>query len=46
MKRNHPKFLWSKVKLPKLEVRKFSGNIQDWREFWDSFETPYIKMMP
>ncbi len=29
----------TKVRLPKLEVRKFSGKIQDWREFWDSFES-------
>ena len=28
-----------RVKLPKLEVKKFSGKIQDWREFWDSFES-------
>ncbi|XP_046864814.1 uncharacterized protein LOC124459413 [Xenia sp. Carnegie-2017] len=28
-----------RVKLPKLEVKKFTGKIQDWREFWDSFES-------
>ena len=26
-----------KVKLPKLELRKFSGKVEDWPEFWDSF---------
>ena len=29
--------------MPKLEVRKFSGKIQDWREFWDSFESAIHK---
>jgi hypothetical protein len=33
----------TKVRLPKLEVRKFSGKIQDWREFWDSFESAIHK---
>ena len=33
----------TKVKLPKLEVRKFSGKIQDWRKFWDSFESAIHK---
>ena len=28
-----------KAKLPKLEVKKFSGNFQDWQEFWDSFQS-------
>ena len=28
-----------KVKLPKLEVRKFSGKLEEWQEFWDSFES-------
>ena len=27
------------AKLPKLEVRKFGGNISEWQEFWDSFES-------
>ena len=27
-----------RVKLPKLEVRKFSGKLEEWQEFWDSFE--------
>ena len=26
-----------RVKLPKLELRMFSGKIEDWPEFWDSF---------
>ena len=25
------------AKLPKLEVRKFGGRLQEWQEFWDSF---------
>ena len=28
-----------RAKLPKLEVRKFSGKIGEWEEFWDSFES-------
>ena len=28
-----------RVKLPKLEVRKFSGRLEEWQEFWDSFES-------
>ena len=28
-----------KVKLPRLEVRKFSGKLEEWQEFWDSFES-------
>ena len=28
-----------RVKLPKLEVRKFSGKLEEWQEFWDSFES-------
>ena len=28
-----------RVKLPKLELRKFNGKIVDWPEFWDSFCT-------
>ena len=28
-----------KVKLPKLEIKKFSGKVQDWSEFWDSFKS-------
>ena len=26
------------IKLPKLELQKFNGNILRWQEFWDSFE--------
>ena len=33
----------TKVKLPKLEVRKFSGKIQERHEFWDSFESAIHK---
>lgn len=29
----------SKARLPKLEVRKFSGKIHEWQEFWDSFRS-------
>ena len=28
-----------KVKLPKLELRKFSGKIVEWPEFWDGFRS-------
>ena len=27
------------MKLPKLETKKFSGRIEEWQEFWDSFES-------
>ena len=27
------------AKLPKLEVRKFGGRLQEWQEFWDSFNS-------
>jgi len=27
----------ARVKLPKLEVRKFNGKLHEWQEFWDSF---------
>ena len=30
-------------KLPKLKVKKFSGRIQEWQEFWDSFESAIDK---
>ena len=29
----------TKASLPKLEVRKFHGKIQEWQEFWDAFES-------
>ena len=29
----------ARVKLPKLEVRKFVGKLEEWQEFWDSFES-------
>ena len=25
------------IKIPKLEVRKFSGKLEEWQDFWDSF---------
>lgn len=28
-----------RVRLPKLEVRKFDGKLHEWQEFWDSFES-------
>ena len=28
-----------RAKLPKLEVKKFSGKIYDWQEFWDNYES-------
>ena len=27
------------MKLPKLQMRSFSGKVQDWQEFWDSFKS-------
>ena len=29
----------TKATLPKLEVRKFNGKVQEWQEFWDTFES-------
>ena len=28
-----------RVKLPKLELKKFSGKVHEWQEFWDSFRS-------
>ena len=28
----------SKLRLPKLELQSFDGNMMNWMEFWDSFE--------
>ncbi|CAB4012401.1 TNF receptor-associated factor 3, partial [Paramuricea clavata] len=28
-----------RVKLPKLEVKKFKGSVFEWQEFWDAFES-------
>ena len=28
-----------KVKLPKLELRKFTGKVAEWAEFWDGFKS-------
>ena len=28
-----------RARLPKLEVRKFSGKVEEWQEFWDSFQS-------
>ena len=33
----------STIKLPKLELQKFDGNILKWQEFWDSFEASIHK---
>ena len=30
---------WNTVKLPKLELKKFDGNILRWQEFWDTFDS-------
>jgi len=27
------------VKLPKLEVKRFDGKIEEWQEFWDCYES-------
>ena len=32
-----------RAKLPKLEVKKFSGRLQGWQEFWDSFQSSIDK---
>ena len=32
-----------KARLPKLEVKKFNGRIQEWQEFWDAFESSVHK---
>ena len=32
-----------KVKLPKLELRKFSGRVADWHEFWDGFSSAVLE---
>ena len=32
-------FAGRRVKLPKLELKKFSGNIAEWQEFWDGFKS-------
>ena len=29
----------TKAKLPKLEVKRFNGRLQDWQEFWESFQS-------
>ena len=29
----------TKARLPKLEVRKFNRKVQEWQEFWDTFES-------
>ena len=33
-----------KVKLPKLELPKFRGDITQWQGFWDQFNTSYTKI--
>ena len=32
-----------KARVPKLEVTKFNGRIQEWQEFWDAFESSIHK---
>ena len=29
----------NKVKLPKIELQRFSGDAQKWKQFWDSFDS-------
>ena len=29
----------AKAKLPKLQLKKFSGKVAEWQEFWDSFQS-------
>ena len=31
------------VRLPRLELKKFHGNILKWQEFWDTFESTILK---
>lgn len=33
------------VKLPKLETKKFSRRIEEWQEFWNSFESANLTNM-
>lgn len=35
-----------RAKLPKLEVKKFSGKIHDWQEFWDNYERQQRQQEP
>eukprot|EP00795_Rhopilema_esculentum_P004207 gene4207-20394_t len=37
-RRNTGENLSSKLRLPKLELKSFDGNMMNWMEFWDSFE--------
>lgn len=32
-----------RAKLPKLEVKKFGGKVQEWQEFWDCFDSSVNK---
>ena len=41
--RSVPQTAMVRAKLPKLEVRKFGGNISEWQEFWDSFESAILR---
>ena len=29
----------ARIKLPKLEIKKFNGKLQEWSEFWDSYNS-------
>lgn len=31
------------TRLPRLELKKFDGNIPKWQEFWDTFESKIHK---
>ena len=31
------------IRLPRLELRKFDGNILKWQEFWDIFDSTIYK---
>lgn len=33
-----PQQLSVKARLPKLEVKKFNSRVQEWQEFWDTFQ--------
>lgn len=32
-----------RVKLPKLEAKRFNGKVEEWQEFWDSYESSIHK---
>ena len=41
---NHKRTESAKVKLPKLELKSFSGNYQEWQNVWDTFEHSSLRV--